>query len=401
MTFHSRAGDAVFRALLLVGCLTVGPGHALAVVDAPPVPADITLVEKGHGWVITDSEGMTLYVSKRDSEPGKSSCVDDCAVTWPPYLAPDDAVTGNGWSVITRIDEVAGENLESLQQVESRQWAYNGKPLYRYSVDQGPGDTYGEGIGLLWDIAFIEIPTPPGIRIEKTLIGHVAADRHQKTLYAPRNEVEVASLCLESACEESWSPVFAPRVARSIGDWSVVTRTDGMKQWAYRGQPLFKFSGDVLIREYEGHGVSYDSEGNVMEAMVIEPRPPYPDWVTVIDTDAGEMLADLDSKTIYTWDPSKLRRGLGAALMDCEFECIDEEWIAIFADEDDVAPGGNWAIMPLSDGRRQWAYKGRRLFTNTRDMTQGSFLGYRHGGNRGWNVIMHSGDALQGTLRRP
>ena len=285
--------------------------------------------------------------------------------------------------------------------MESQQWAYKGKPLYRYSVDQGPGDTYGEGIGLLWDIAFIEIPTPPGIRIEKTLLGFVAADRHQKTLYAPQAEVEVASLCLENECEESWSPVIAPRIARSIGDWNVVTRRDGLKQWAYRGQPLFRYSGDVLIQEYEGHGVAYDATGNVMEAMVIEPRPPYPGWVTVHDTDAGEMLADLDSQTIYTWDPSKLRRGLGDALMDCEFECIEEEWIPIFADVDDVAPGGNWAIMTLSDGRRQWAYKGRRLFTNTRDVTQGSFLGYRHGGNRGWNVIMHSGNALQGTLRRP
>ena len=91
---------------------------------------------------------------------------------------------------------MAGRSLHASikldgEDVEHLQWAYNDKPLYRYSVDQGAGDTYGEGIGLLWDIAFIEIPTPPGIRIEKTLLGYVAADRHQKTLYAPKGEIEV------------------------------------------------------------------------------------------------------------------------------------------------------------------------------------------------------------------
>lgn len=386
----------MFRGTLLVAGLSALLLQPALAVEPPPAPKAFALVEKGYGWFITDTNEMTLYTSKSDTVPGKSNCIDGCAVTWPPYLAPEGAVEGNGWSVIRRSDPIDGQEVERLQ------WAYNDKPLYRYSVDQRPGDTYGEGIGLLWDIAVIEAPTPPGIRIEKTLLGHVAADRHQKTLYTPNADVEVAALCVETDCDESWRPVAAPRIARAIGDWDVISRDDGLKQWAYRGQPLFSYTGDVLIREFEGHGLTYDADGNLMEAMVLEPRPPYPDWVTVIDTDAGEMLADPNGKTIYTWDPTKYRRQI---LIDrvkgCELECIADEWIPMFADADDVAPGGNWAILTLSDGRSQWAYKGRRLWTNTRDKTQGSFLGYRHGGDRAWNVIMHSGDALQGTLRRP
>ena len=395
MTSHVRAVNLVVYALLFVGAFVLTLAQALAAVDAPAAPQEVTLAAKGHGWAITDAQGMTLYISKRDNVPGTSSCVEGCALAWPPYAAPENAITGNGWSVITRVDTI-GEN-----EVESLQWAYNDKPLYRYNVDQSPGDTYGEGSGLLWDMAFIEIPTPPGIQIETTLMGYVAADRHQKTLYAPQTEVDVASLCIETSCESDWSPVIAPRVARSIGEWSVVTRVDGLKQWAYNGQPLFRYSGDVLIQEAQGHEVQFDSEGNTMSAMVLEPRPPYPSWVTVHDTDAGEMLADLNSQTIYIWDPSKLFSAARQAVEGCELECLEEEWIPMFATETDVAPGGNWAIVTLSDGRRQWAYKGRGLFTNTRDKTQGSFLGYRHGGNRAWNVVMHSGKALQGTLRRP
>ncbi|NKB43728.1 MAG: hypothetical protein GKS03_05555 [Alphaproteobacteria bacterium] len=377
-----------FRAITLIGGLALIPALSLAEVPAPKVPAGFVLVEKGHGWAITTSDTMTLYTSKRDIKPGKSSCVEDCVVSWPPYLAAEDAMTGDGWSVINR-------------EEGTRQWAYNDKPLYRYSVDQGPGDTYGEGIGLLWDISFIGKPTPPGISAKKTLIGHVAADQHQKTLYTPQVEVDVASLCVEKSCLDSWKPVMAPHMARSIGDWDVITREDGLKQWAYKGQSLFRYSGDVLFEDVEGGDVAFDKNGNIMEAMVLEPRPPYPDWVRVHDTDAGEMLSDENFNTIYTWDPSKLFSRLAAPAKACGAECLDEEWVPRYADDDEVSPGGNWAILPLSDGRLQWAYKGRHLFTNTRDKTQGSFLGYRHGGNRAFNVVMHSGDALQGTLRRP
>jgi predicted lipoprotein with Yx(FWY)xxD motif len=394
MVLHLRSG-AWLLAAAVSGSLAFLSSQAFAEIETPPAPDQFVLVEKGHGWVITDSNQMTLYMSKSDTDPGKSNCVNDCIETWRPYLAAEDAVTGDGWSVIKRIDEVGTEQVERLQ------WAYNDKPLYTYSVDQGPGDTYGDGIGLLWDIAFIAIPTPPGIQIEKTLLGHVAADRHQRTLYTPEDDVDVASLCLDSSCLDVWRPMLAPRVARSFGDWQIVTRRDGLKQWAYQGHPLFHYENDVQIREFAGHGAPLDANGRAMAAMILEPRPPYPDWVTVQDTDAGEMLGDENYKTIYTWDPSKLRGNLAVAAEGCEFECLEDEWIPILAEEGDVAPGGNWAILTLSDGRRQWAYKGRRLFTNTRDTTQGSFLGYRHGGNRAWNVVMHSGDALQGTLRRP
>lgn len=388
MTVHARLCALMVRAVAPIFCIALTPAIGLADVPAPDAPDAFVLVAKGHGWAVTDAGQMTLYTSKRDITPGTSTCVEDCAVAWPPYLASKDAITGEGWSVFTRGDG-------------SQQWAYEDKPLYLYSVDQGPGDTYGEGIGLLWDISFIDAPTPPGISARKTLMGSVAADQHQKTLYTPQVEVDAVSLCVENKCLEQWSPVVAPHVARSIGDWEVVTRDDGLKQWTHQGRPLFRYSGDVLFGEAAGDGVAFDTEGNMMEAMVLEPRPQYPDWVTVQDTDAGEMLADENYSSIYTWDPSKLFSRLAAPAKACGAECLDEEWVPLYAGDDDVAPGGNWAILPLSDGRLQWAYKGRYLFTNTRDVTQGSFLGYRHGGNRAFNVVMHSGDALQGTLRRP
>jgi len=44
------------------------------------------------GTFLTDAAGMTLYRFTKDTEPGISTCYDQCAVNWPP-LAPTDAMT--------------------------------------------------------------------------------------------------------------------------------------------------------------------------------------------------------------------------------------------------------------------------------------------------------------------
>ena len=359
-----------------------------AKAPAPAVPANIALETQGHGWRMIDPAGMSLYTFARDVERGKSNCVEECTLAWPPLAAPEDVELGGDWSVVERPDGI-------------KQLAYQGMPLYRNSVDERPGDTYGEGVRAEWYLALIPLPTPPGITIQKTLAGYVAADKENKTLYAPRDSTSSASLCVEQDCAAAWQPVLAPWAAHDLHSWTVLVRDDGLRQWAFQGRPLFRYAADIHPGEMSGDGQPLTDEGAVAHTMLLEPRPPYPDWIMVHDTDAGQMLANLDGKTLYTYDPSRIPIFRRAAVTTCELDCLAPEWIPIFASAEDSAPGGNWAIFTLSDGRRQWAYKGRRLFTNTRDKTQGSFLGYRHGGSRVWNVIMHSEEALVGTLRPP
>ncbi|MGN8186461.1 hypothetical protein ACTJLD_10810, partial [Burkholderia sp. 22088] len=35
----------------------------------------------------------------------------------------------------------------------SKQWAYRGRPLYRWKQDRKPGDAGGDGIGGMWHVA--------------------------------------------------------------------------------------------------------------------------------------------------------------------------------------------------------------------------------------------------------
>ena len=46
-------------------------------------------------------------------------------------------------------------------------------------------------------------------------------------------------------CAQAWPPVAAQASDAASGDWTLVTRDDGSKQWAYKGAPIYTFSKDA------------------------------------------------------------------------------------------------------------------------------------------------------------
>jgi len=40
-------------------------------------------------------------------------------------------------------------------------------------------------------------------------------------------------------CAANWPPLMAKEGEQASGDYSIVTRDDGAKQWAYKGKPLY------------------------------------------------------------------------------------------------------------------------------------------------------------------
>ena len=92
--------------------------------------------------MLTDKEGMTLYIFDKDKD-GISSSYDKCAVMWPPYLGKEvDEIDEmmEGWTLVKRTDG-------------TMQWAYNGKPLYYFKDDKKQGDMTGDGKGGVWHVA--------------------------------------------------------------------------------------------------------------------------------------------------------------------------------------------------------------------------------------------------------
>lgn len=88
--------------------------------------------------MVTTLHGMTLYTFDKDAD-GKPTCVDACATMWPPYAALADENFGEGWTMVDRADG-------------TKQWAYDGKPVYLFVKDQTNGDMLGDGMESVWHV---------------------------------------------------------------------------------------------------------------------------------------------------------------------------------------------------------------------------------------------------------
>ncbi len=95
---------------------------------------------KMAGGVLVDTAGKTLYTFDKDTAgSGKSVCNGPCATLWPPAMAAADAKPEGELTLITRDDG-------------SKQWAYNGKPVYTYAGDKKAGDISGDNFKDIWHV---------------------------------------------------------------------------------------------------------------------------------------------------------------------------------------------------------------------------------------------------------
>jgi len=73
------------------------------------------------------------------------------------------------------------------------------------------------------------------------------------TLYSYDRDAVGTSACV-GPCAENWPPLYAPEGSRASGDWSIVQRSDGRLQWAYKGHPLYYWSRDMKPGDRAGDG---------------------------------------------------------------------------------------------------------------------------------------------------
>ncbi|HTR56568.1 MAG TPA: hypothetical protein VMM27_00160 [Casimicrobiaceae bacterium] len=73
------------------------------------------------------------------------------------------------------------------------------------------------------------------------------------TLYTFDKDAGGKSAC-SGPCAANWPPLVASASATASGDWSIVTRDDGTRQWAYKGKPLYTWSKDQKPGDRTGDG---------------------------------------------------------------------------------------------------------------------------------------------------
>jgi hypothetical protein len=74
------------------------------------------------------------------------------------------------------------------------------------------------------------------------------------TLYTYLKDTPTQSNC-NDACAVQWPPIAATGTPPSDA-WTIVTRNDGSKQWAYRGRPVYGWIKDSKPGDITGEGVA-------------------------------------------------------------------------------------------------------------------------------------------------
>jgi predicted lipoprotein with Yx(FWY)xxD motif len=176
------------------------------------------------------------------------------------------------------------------------------------------------------------------------------------------------------SCTEDWPPVFAAADAKPVGKWTLITRTDGRKQWAYEGHALYTsildhHAGDVLGGDtFRGHQPA--------TRMPVQPPPDVPPGFAVSSTRVGRLLQTDTHFSIYLSD----RDGLDKS--NCDQVCA-RTWIPMFAPAS-ASPHGDWSIFERSPGVLQWAFRHKPLYRYALDTEEDS---YRGSDEPGWHNV--------------
>ena len=61
------------------------------------------------------------------------------------------------------------------------------------------------------------------------------------------------SVC-NGTCATNWPPLMAAASDQPSGDYTIITRDDGSKQWAHKGKPLYFWAKDAKPGDKTGDG---------------------------------------------------------------------------------------------------------------------------------------------------
>jgi predicted lipoprotein with Yx(FWY)xxD motif len=255
------------------------------VTSAPTGPATVSTASTSFGRVLIvgsgANRGCSLYILTSDQlhsltfglaafacSNGPNAIGQPCdSVLWPALLTKGAPIAGPGINrsllgTVTRTDVLSGT---SVQQV-----TYAGLPLYRFFLDETPGQTDGANL-------FDPVTSPTGTwYLVEPGRGNPAPGRlHMRVETAGGNEVLSASMdndfsllphgnfpvytlsnnhgqACQRYCALLWPPVLTsgqPEAGKGIDQHAlgVVVRPDGTRQVTYNGKPLYLFIKDAYI----------------------------------------------------------------------------------------------------------------------------------------------------------
>ena len=307
---HGHAARVAATAALSLSLIAASPGIgssvlsaqsvascANAVTSAPTGPATVSAASSHYGKVLVigagNYAGCSLYLLTSDKLHALSgadfACSDNAnptgapcdSVLWPALLTEGAPIAGPGVNP-TLLGTVTRADLPGLPTV--RQVTYAGFPLYRFFLDEEPGETEGANL-------FDPVTSPTGtwylvepsrgriapgtarLRLETAPVGGSGPDQtvlavsmnNDFSLF-PDASFPVYTLSTDrgrrSACQGACAAVYWPPVLTSgppeagpgvdQSALGTIVRRDGSHQVTYHGRPLYLFYGDAYIPGLSG-----------------------------------------------------------------------------------------------------------------------------------------------------
>ena len=293
-------------------------------VRAPMPPGFQVIVTELEGPVFADARGHTLYSwprkPLRNGDIGevqeKPICTDQpyrensgmmspypaglelpevdtrpsCTAMWPPAFAETDAKPVGKWTIVDRSDG-------------RKQWAYNGWSLYLSALDAQPGDVIGGSAMQMYDTtdsganrkpAGPDANVPPQFAVHTTMMGRLMVLNEGWSVYSYDGDSRNKSNC-DATCLDGWAPILAANYAHPVGEWATFERAPGVRQWTFRGMPVYRHLEDLKYGSLDGGDVPR------WHNIYTQKAPAPPKGLTLNDSPVGIVLGDSQGKTIYRY----------------------------------------------------------------------------------------------------
>jgi predicted lipoprotein with Yx(FWY)xxD motif len=119
------------------------------------------------------------------------------------------------------------------------------------------------GAALLLAVPLALAQTAEPAKVSDTSKGKVLVDAaHSMTLYTYDRDTMPGKSACNGQCATNWPPLMASDDAKASGNWTIVVRDDGKKQWAYKGKPLYYWKDDKKAGDVEG-----DNRNNIWHVI--------------------------------------------------------------------------------------------------------------------------------------
>ena len=105
--------------------------------------------------------------------------------------------------------------------------------------------------------------SPPGIILRVIRIGYgvnpigsngnqprdrvVFSDAKGLPLYSWEKDTVPGKSSCDAECSKTWLPAVAPADAKPVGLWTIITGNGGVRQWAFRGQPMYTYVDEKKV----------------------------------------------------------------------------------------------------------------------------------------------------------